>query len=321
VKLAGGATTRSAGRIRIGAACLLTAGLLSACGASSKATSSGSSAGSSGKIIAVGAENEYANVISQIGGRYVQVSAILSNPNTDPHTFEASASVAELVSAAKLIVQNGLGYDTFMDKIESASPSSSRRVIDVQRLLGLPDSTQNPHLWYEPATMPAVAGAIARNLSKLQPAHAAYFAANAKRFIVSLKPWLSAIDAFANKYPSTPVATTEPVGDYMLEAARTINRTPFQLQADIMNGVDPAPQDITLQDNLFSQHRVKVFLYNQQVTDSLTRTFLNEAAANHIPVVGVYETMPLHDSYQGWMLAEVRALQRAVADGVSTRSL
>ena len=97
-----------------------------------------------GKIVAVGAENEYADVIQQVGGKYVQVSAIMSNPNTDPHTFEASASVAQLVSAAQLVVQNGVGYDRFMNTIENAAPSSSRKVVVVQNLLGLPDSTPEP---------------------------------------------------------------------------------------------------------------------------------------------------------------------------------
>src|SRR5208282_506918 len=120
----------------------------------------GGSADAAGKIVAVGAENEYADVIGQIGGRYVQVSAIESNPNTDPHTFEASPSVAEEVSAAQLVVQNGVGYDTFMEKIETASPSSARKVITVQKLLGLPDSTPNPHLWYKPQTIPALARAL-----------------------------------------------------------------------------------------------------------------------------------------------------------------
>jgi zinc/manganese transport system substrate-binding protein len=275
-----------------------------------------------GQIVAVGAENEYANVISQIGGRYVAVSAIESNPNTDPHTFEASPSVAQVVAAARLVVQNGVGYDTFMNKIEAASPSSSRRVIDVQTLLGLPDSTPNPHLWYSPRTMPAVAAALVKALSAIQPSHAAYFAANARRFDASLKPWYKALAEFRAKYPETPVATTEPVGDYMLQAAGTVNMTPFTLQADIMNGVDPAPQDVTLQHGLFSGHRVKVFVYNQQVTDSLTESFLSEAHRDGIPVVGVYETMPVPGyNYQSWMLAEVNALQRAVADHTSTERL
>ncbi|MGO9882206.1 MAG: metal ABC transporter solute-binding protein, Zn/Mn family [Solirubrobacteraceae bacterium] len=283
---------------------------------------SGAASAGKGQIAAVGAENEYANVISQIGGRYVAVTAIESNPNTDPHTFEASPSVAQTVAAARLVVQNGVGYDTYMNKIESASPSSSRRVIDVQKLLGLPDSTPNPHLWYMPRTMPTVAAALVRDLSAIQPSHASYFAANAKRFDASLQPWYRALGQFAAHYPRTPVATTEPVGDYMLQAAGTVNLTPFPLQADIMNGVDPSPQDVTLQHGLFSGHRVKVFLYNQQVTDSLTESFLADARGDGIPVVGVYETMPTPGyDYQSWMLAEVNALQRAVADHVSTQRL
>jgi zinc/manganese transport system substrate-binding protein len=274
-----------------------------------------------GQIVAVGAENEYANVISEIGGRYVKVAAIMSNPNTDPHTFEASASVAATVAEAKLVVQNGVGYDDFMSRVESASPDGSRRVIDVQHLLGLPDSTPNPHLWYSPRTMPKVATAIATALIRLQPSHAAYFTAHAAAFVRSLKPWLAAIASFRAAHPGVAVATTEPVGDYMLQAVGARNLTPFPLQADIMNGTDPAPQAVAYQDSLFTHHRIRVFVYNQQVTDTLTRSFLTLAAQHHIPVVGVYETMPLNHSYQSWMLDEVRALNLAVSRGISTTRL
>jgi zinc/manganese transport system substrate-binding protein len=299
------------------------AALAAGCGGGGSAATQG---GAPGAIVAVGAENEYANVIAQVGGSYVKVSAIESNPNTDPHTFEASPSVAEVVGAARLVVQNGVGYDTYMERIESASggvgSNSSRRVIDVQKLLGLPDSTPNPHLWYKPQTMPAVARAIAADLAVIEPAHAAYFHANAAAFQRSLTPWYEALKQFAAAHPGTPVATTEPVGDYMLEAAGTKNLTPFGLQADIMNGVDPAPQDVTLQTGLFSGHRVKALLYNQQVTDSLTQSFLEAAKRAGVPVVGVYETMPTPGyDYQSWMLAEVNALRRAVAEGVSTEKL
>ncbi len=286
------------------------------------AACSDSSAGTRpGVVVAVGAENEYANVIGQIGGKYVAVSAVESNPNTDPHTFEASPSVAREVAAAQLIVQNGLGYDTYMNKIESSSASSGRKVIDVQQLLGLPDSTPNPHLWYSPQTMSKVAAAIAADLAKLSPAHAAYFHANVVRFDKSLQPWLTAIAQFKAAYGGTPVAVTEPVGDYMLQATGTDIMTPFGLQADIMNGVDPSPQYVSLQDSLFAQHKVKVFLYNQQVTDPLTTSFLAAAHRYGIPVVGVYETMPTGYSYQSWMLAEVSALRKAVASKVSTEKL
>lgn len=276
----------------------------------------------SGAVVAVGAENEYADVIAQIGGKYVQVNAIMSNPNTDPHTFEASASVARLLDSAQLVVQNGVGYDTFMNTIESAVPSSSRKVLVVQKLLGLPDSTPNPHLWYKPGTMAAVANAVAADLAALRPAHAAFFKANAAAFIASQTPWTDAIAAFRAKYPGTPVAVTEPVADYMLQAAGADIKTPWAFQADIMNGTDPSAQDVAVERSLFTQHEVNVFLYNQQVTDSLTESFIALAKANHIPVVGVYETMPEPGyRYQSWMLAEVQDLARAVADHTSSEHL
>jgi zinc/manganese transport system substrate-binding protein len=296
---------------------VLVAACVTGCGGGAQSATAGG-----GKIVAVGAENEYANVIEQIGGSYVKVTAIESNPNTDPHTFEASPSVAEAVGAAKLIVENGVGYDTYMEKIESASSNSARKVINVQKLLGLPESTPNPHLWYKATTMPAVGKAIVSDLSALQPAHAAYFQAKATKFDESLKPWYAAIAKFKASYPNTPVATTEPVGDYMLEAAGTKNLTPFSLQADIMNGTDPAPQNVTLQNGLFSGHKVKVFVHNQQVTDSLTESFVQAAKRAGIPVVGVYETMPTPGyDYQSWMLAEVKALEKAVVEHVSTEKL
>jgi zinc/manganese transport system substrate-binding protein len=309
--------------LAVPAASVLLALFAAGCGGSGQSATAGGVAGAT--ISAVGAENEYANVIEQIGGKYVKVSAIESNPNTDPHTFEASPSVAEAVSAASLLIENGVGYDTYMEKIEAAGGAgsdSSRKVINVQKLLGLPESTPNPHLWYKPETMPAVARALVSDLSALQPAHAAYFQANAKRFDESLKPWYEAIAKFKAAYPNTPVATTEPVGDYMLQAAGTKNLTPFSLQADIMNGTDPAPQNVTLQNSLFSGHEVKVFVHNQQVTDSLTESFVQAAKRAGIPVVGVYETMPTPGyDYQSWMLAEVKALERAVVEHVSTEKL
>lgn len=296
---------------------LILAAAVAGCGSDSAPARTGS-----GSILAVGAENQYANVISQIGGRYVSVAAIQSNPSTDPHSFEASPSIARTVSSARLVVQNGLGYDTFMNRIEAASPSSARKVIDVQSLLRLPDSTANPHIWYRPQTMPAVARAVARALTSLAPTHRAYFAANVRRFDASLRPWYAALKAFRSRYPHTPVATTEPVGDDMLRAAGARNLTPFGLQVDIMNGLDPAPQGTALQKELLSRRRVKALVYNQQVADSLTVAWTAAARGAGVPVVGMTETMPTPGyDYQSWMLAEVDALRRAVADHVSTTRL
>jgi len=273
-------------------------------------------------ILAVGAENEYANVLSQIGGKYVKVSAILNDPNTDPHTFEASPSVAEEISRAQLIVQNGVGYDGFMNKIEAASPNAKRKLIVAQNVLGLPADTPNPHLWYSPRTMPAVARAIAKDLDNLAPSHVAYFQNNLKSFETSLQPWLRAIAAFKAKYLGTAVAVTEPVADYLLKAMGARILTPFVFQADIMNGVDPAPEDISLEEGFFTKHEAKVFCYNQQVIDSLTSTIKQTAISAKVPVVGVYETMPTPGyDYQTWMLAEVKAIEAAIIRHRSTEKL
>jgi zinc/manganese transport system substrate-binding protein len=294
---------------------LLAAVAVAGCGGSANG------AASNGKIAAVGAENEYANVIEQIGGKYVDVSAVLSDPNTDPHSFEASASIAKQVAGADVVVQNGLGYDSWMEKIESASSSDSRDVIDVQELLGLPDSTPNPHLWYKPETMPAVAKQLVADFGEIQPEHKSYFEANLKKFEASLEPWLTSLKEFGTKYPGAAVATTEPVADYMLEAAGIDNLTPFTMQADVMNDADPAPQAVALQESFFSEKKADAFVYNQQVTDSITEKFLGSAKSNDVPVVGVYETMPEGFTYQRWMEAETKALEEAVASGKSTEEL
>jgi len=272
-------------------------------------------------IQAVGVESQYADIISQIGGQYVHVAAVESNPNTDPHAFEASASVASELAAAGLVVVNGLGYDHWAQKMLAASPNANRKLIDVQTLLNLPDSTPNPHLWYDPKTMPAVAKQIADDLSALEPDRAAYFQANLTKFDDSLQPWLAALQAFKAKYGGTAVAVSEPVGDYLLQAAGCKIATPFSFESAVMNGNDPSPQDVTLQQNLFKNHQVKVFLYNQQVTDSLTQSLLDLANQQGIPVIGVYETMPTGYTYQSWMLAETKALEQAVANKVSTSKL
>ena len=314
---------------------------LAGCSLTSSQGSSTGPTGAGDKIVIVAAENEYADVASQIGGGYVSVDAILSNPNTDPHTFEADPRVAEKLSAAQILIQNGLGYDDFMTDLASASPNDGRKVINAQKVLGLPDDTANPHLWYNPSTMPAVAEAIEKDLSALDPTHASHYQDNLAKFTASLKPWTEGLASFQQQHGGTPIAVTEPVADYMLEAggpnspamlpsalpdytaqaAGVEIKTPWSLQAAIMNDTDPSPQDSAAQDALFTGKQIKVFIYNQQVTDDITTRYLNLAKQNHIPVVGVYETMPRKYTYQKWMESELTALQKAVVNGTSTETL
>jgi len=300
---------------------LLFGGLgLAAC--RSSGSSSGTSAASSGKIAIVAAENQYGDVASQIGGDYVSVTSIEANPNTDPHEYQVSPQVAAGIGQAQVVIMNGLGYDDWVTKIADAQPNSNRTTLNVQALRKLPDSTPNPHLWYDPPTMPAVAAALVQALSRIQPAQADHFKANEQTFLTSLKPWQSAIASFKSQHSGASVATTEPVADYLLQAMGIKNLTPWNLQADIMNGTDPTPQDVSFQNGLFSQKDVKAFVYNHQVTDELTRSFMQTAEQSGIPIVGVYETMPSPGfTYQRWMLAETEALQNAIVSGTSKGSL
>jgi len=298
------------------------AGLGTGAGSGAGAVSATAGTPSPAVIDAVAAENQYGNVVGQVGGQYVKVTSLLSNPNTDPHTFEASPQVARAIADARLVVQNGLGYDSFMNSIEAASPGHGRQVITVQRLLGLPDSTANPHLWYSPGTMPAVAQAVAADLAGIDPAHAAYYRANASKFTRSLTSWYHSLATLKAEDHAVPVATTEPVADYLLQAAGAVNATPWAFQADIMNGVDPSPQDVATERELLADRKVAALVYNDQVTDPLTQSLIALARASGVPVVGVYETMPQPGfDYQSWMLAESNALKNAITARTSTEHL
>ncbi len=300
------------GRVRLGLAAALAAGLILPLAGGALAAGQHRPVRSARAVYAVGAENEYANVIAQLGGPYVRVNAIMSNPNTDPHTFEASTADARLIARATLVVQNGVGYDSFMNHLESASPDARRVVITAAKVMGVPATAPNPHLFYEPGAMARVAARIAAALSRLEPAHARYFHARLKAFDRSLAPWDRAIGRLRRSYRGAPVAVTEPVADDMLQAAGLRVLTPWAFQAAIMNSTDPSPQDVGIVEGLIIHRRVRVLVYNQQAVDSTTTMLLGLAKRHGVPVVGVYETMPARHDYQTWMLDETMNVYRAL---------
>jgi len=294
---------------RAAVALLLLAGIgLSGCAAHPRATP--------GVINAVAAESQYASLLTQLGGPYVAVQAVMTNPNSDPHSFEASTSVAEAVSQAQLVVENGLGYDTFIQNMEQASPSSQRRTISAQHVLGLPDSTPNPHLWYDTTEMVSVAGAITAALITLAPSHADYFRTALRTFDASMGRLNAtiALDRLRLTAAHVRMAVTEPVADYLLQNLGVQVATPFRFQRDVMNGIDPAPQDVALEDGLLTTRSVAALVTNQQVVSAVTASVVQVAQRAHVPVVGVNETMPVHDTYQQWILATVQDLVAAAPE-------
>lgn len=271
-------------------------------------------------INVVASTNVYADVISQLGGAHVRVTGILSNPNTDPHTYESSTTDAGAVARATLIVQNGLGYDSFMSSLEGASPNARRVVIDVGRSLGYRDG-DNPHIWYNPKTMPALAPLIVAALSRQDPADAAAFHANLRAFDASLAPWTALIASVRKRYPAVPIAITEPVFGYAADALGFRILTPRSFALAIQQGNDPSPQDVQAEKGLFTGGKIRLFYYNQQAVAPITETLLGMARARRIPIIGVYETRPLARNYQQWMMAEIQATQKALATGASTEKI
>jgi zinc/manganese transport system substrate-binding protein len=267
----------------------------------------------SGRVTVVAAENFWGNIAQQIGGSRVSVQSIISDPNTDPHQYQSDPRAAATITSAQLVIENGAGYDDFMDKILATSSSSARRVLSVQRVLGVTGSNPNPHLWYWTQRLPTVASAISRQLSSIDPAGAHAFAAAADRFDTSLKPLLAVISTIRSRYAGTPIAYTERVPGYLVSAAGLTLGTPASFSQAIEDGTDPSPQDTETFDRDITQHKVRVLLYNSQVVDSQTTAIKGLAASAHVPVVGVSETMPpQYRTFQAWQLTQDRALLAAL---------
>jgi zinc/manganese transport system substrate-binding protein len=257
------------------------------------------------------AENFYGDVAEQIGGSDVRVLSILKNPDQDPHMFEVSPSTARAVAGAKLVVYNGVDYDPWMDKLLAASPSPDRKVIRAADLMHK-QSGDNPHLWYDPATMIAVAQAIEAELAAADPAHQADYSKNLKTFEASLQPVTERIKALREKYAGTMVTATEPVFGYMASAVGLKMRNEsFQLA--VMNDTEPSAKDAAAFEDDLKTGTVKVLFYNSQTSDDLTKRLMALANDAKIPVVGVSETEPPGTRYQQWMMYQLDSLGMALA--------
>ncbi|HVZ02488.1 MAG TPA: metal ABC transporter solute-binding protein [Dongiaceae bacterium] len=257
------------------------------------------------------AENFYGDVAEQVGGPNVKVSSILSNPDQDPHQFEVSPSTARAVSGARLVVYNGIDYDPWMDKLLAASPSSERKAIVAAALVGR-KSGDNPHLWYDPATMVSVSEAVAAELTRLDPEHKADYDARLQAFIASVQPLQNKIAELRQKYQGAMVTATEPVFGYMAKAIG-LNMRNQRFQMAVMNDTEPSASDVGEFENDLKNRQVRVLFYNNQTTDDLTKRLLDLAKSSHVPVVGVSETEPAGMNYQQWMMSQLNELEKALA--------
>jgi len=315
-------TTRFGPRIAAAVGALAaTTVMLTACNSTpsstgtSSTTPSGATSSTAGAapVNVVASTNVWGDIAKQVGGGHVNVTSIMSDPNADPHQFEADAKTGAALSKAQFVVENGLRYDDFMDKLLTASPNPSRVVLNAADVMQISGPDANPHIWYDIAKIPAVASGIADQLGKLDPGGAATFAANAKTFNDSLAPVNTAIANIKAKYPGAPVGYTERVPGYLVEAAGLTLATPASFAQSIEDGNDPSPADNAAMDAALTDKKIKVLLFNGQVTSPATDTVKQLAQKSGVPVVGVTETLPPTDKdFQDWQLRQVNEITTAL---------
>ncbi len=264
-----------------------------------------------GKIAVVAAENFYGDVARQIGGDRVAVVSIMNNPDQDPHLFETTPGIARQIADASIVIFNGADYDPWMDKLLKAAPRPERKVIVAAELVHK-KAGDNPHLWYEPATMPAVAKAFAALLSAADPAGKDGYAARLATFLASLKPIDDKIAAIRARYAGAPVTASEPVFGYMAGALKlTMRNERFQLA--MQNDTEPSARDIAAFEQDLKTRKVRVMFYNKQASNKIVLHLVELARAAKVPVVGVTETAPPGLSFQDWMLGQLNDTDKALA--------
>jgi zinc/manganese transport system substrate-binding protein len=261
----------------------------------------------------VAAENFYGDLATQIGGPNVVVTSILSNPDDDPHLFEASPETAKALTDAKVVIVNGVDYDPWMEKLLSAHKAPGRKEIIVAQLVGHKPG-DNPHLWYDPAYMKAAAKALVADLIAVDPAHKADYEQGQAKFVDSLKPLDDKIADLKKRFAGQPVTASEPVFGYQAGLIGLKVRNDKYALA-IMNNAEPTPSEVAAFENDLKGKKVKAMLYNAQASEPAVGKLVQLAKDNGIPIVGVSETEPPNSTYQAWMMGQLDALDKALSGG------
>ncbi|MDQ0718096.1 zinc/manganese transport system substrate-binding protein [Streptomyces luteogriseus] len=287
--------------------------LLAGCGSSSDSADGKSTPA---RVAVVASTNVYGDIARRIGGDRVDVTSVISDPDQDPHSYEADPQNQLALSKAKVVIENGGGYDDFVDHMLKSGHNDSAQVInavDVSGRTAPKGGELNEHVWYDFPTVAKVADRISTALAEADPGDAAAFEKNTTAFKAKLAP-LEAEEAQIKKaHGGDGVAITEPVPLYMIEASGLVNRTPAEFSEAIEEGDDVSPRVLQESLALFSGKKVKALVYNEQTSGPQTEKAEAAAKAAGIPVVPVTETLPKGKDYLGWMTANLDALASALA--------
>jgi zinc/manganese transport system substrate-binding protein len=297
-------------RMELRIAALLSAGCL--LGACSTAGSNGQ-AGSSRVIQVAAAENFWGSIAAQVGGSHVHVASIITNPSTDPHSYEPTALDARVIARARLVIENGVGYDPWAAQLLAAD-QGQRGVLNIGDALGVP-AGGNPHRWYSPADVRAVVGLLAADYSKLDPADRAYFARRQAAFLrVGMRRYFSLIADIRARYRGTPVGASESIFAMLAPALGLRLVTPYSFLRAISEGTEVSAADKQAIDNQISHHLIKIYVYNSQNLTPDVQAQLAAARAARIPVATITETLsPPTDTYQAWQVRQLDGIEAALA--------
>jgi zinc/manganese transport system substrate-binding protein len=306
-------------RFALGAAGVVALAATSACSttaptASTANTSSSASAGSSKVIQVVAAENFWGSIAGQLGGSHVQVDSIITNPDTDPHSYEPTAADARTVTTAQFTIVNGIGYDAWADKLLSTNPGSGRTELKVGDLVGIKPGG-NPHRWYSPDNVHQVIEAITAGYKKIDPADAAYFDQQKTIFETqTLAPYNRLIGDIKAKYAGTPIGASESIVTPLAGGLGLTMKTPETFLDAMSEGTDPTAADKATIDQQIKTKQIKIYVYNSQNSTPDVVAQVNLAKSEGIPVATVTETLaPAGDTFQQWQVAELQGIETALA--------
>jgi zinc/manganese transport system substrate-binding protein len=285
---------------------------LAACGSNSNDSASTTAAGDSVRVVA--STNVYADVARQIGGDQVQVTSIINDPNQDPHSYQATPQNQLALSKARVIIENGGGYDDFIDVMRHSAARHDAVVLNAVAISGRnpADPDLNEHVWYDFPAMRELSAKLADALVQADPASAATFRANAAAFTAKLAALGKAEAAIRAKFAGAGVAVTEPVPLYLLEACGLDNRTPAAFSQAIEEGTGVPPRALNQMLGLVEGKKVALLAYNEQTSSPETEKVLDAARQHGVAVVPVTETLPPGQDYLSWMTANVTAVDEAL---------
>jgi len=279
------------------------------------ATACSSTGARDGRLQVVTSTDVYADLVRSVAGPHADVTAFIDDPSQDPHAYQAGARDQLALSRADVIVENGGGYDDFMDRMRSASAKHGATTIRVVTLSGRPVTASfNEHVWYDFATVERFVARLVAVLSHRRPAAAATFRSNAARLDAGLRGLQRTERALRARYRGTPVAITEPVPLYLLTACGLVNRTPEQFSSSVEDGTDASASVLQQTLALFDDHVVRVLVYNDQTSGAETTRVLAAAQADGVPAVPTSETLPSGATYLSWMRGNLRALAIALSE-------